>query len=98
MKKQLNMVLLLALATGTLATTAKAQSYSATTRRSEARIEYATFNPDQTNARLERTQVAVIVHPRHHYRHYRPAGYYDRWGRWHPYGYYDRYGYWHQYR
>lgn len=66
MKKQLNMVLLLALATGTLATTAKAQSYSATTRRSEARIEYATFNPDQTNARLERTQVAVIVHPRHH--------------------------------
>jgi hypothetical protein len=111
MKKLLNLVLLLALATGTFGTTATAQAVSESSRRDQARIEFANFDPTQASGLLQQTAYRrcdgdhdrddracyVVRHdPHHDYR--RSAGYYDRWGRWHPSGWYDRYGYWHPYR
>jgi len=73
------------LATGTLATTAMAQTNSRTPLRDQARIELATFDSGQTNSLLQQTDWneyrrcdgdhdrddrVCYVGPRHHYRSY----------------------------
>ena len=57
MKRLFNLVLLLALATGTLVTTASAQAVNG------ARV----VTSEQSNARLQRTQEVVIVRRHHHH-------------------------------
>jgi hypothetical protein len=53
MKKQLNFVLFLTLGAGTLATTAVAQNVKPVEDRDNARLEYATFDPSESNAVLQ---------------------------------------------
>ena len=103
MKEQLNLILLLALAIGTLGTTAAAQAPKAIGDRYTARVEFLNFDPGQASDLLRQTDWEHYRrcdgdHDRDDRGCYYSSGAHDRHRYYRgPTGYYDRRGYWHPY-